>query len=111
MNDRRDNPLRGFGPPSAPDGLREASLRAARLAFRTTPPADFWTRLMRNRTARLAWAVSVALLLVLHLGIQDASRIASRTPPTSRLDPEVGAVVALPRIDERALIPYSGARS
>ncbi|MFI5181095.1 MAG: hypothetical protein ACHQPI_06875 [Thermoanaerobaculia bacterium] len=111
MNDRRDNPFRGFGPPPAPDGLREASLRAAHAAFTAAPPPDFWTRLVRSRTARLAWAVSFALLLVLHLEIRDTPGTARRTPAASRLDPEVRAVVALPPIDERTLVPYSGAQS
>lgn len=111
MNDRSDNPFRGFGPPPAPDGLREAALRAAGLALRTASPADFWTRLVRSRAARLAWAACVTLLFVLHLALPvqpGKERLAF--PGSPRLDPEVSAVVSLPRIDERALVTYSGAR-
>jgi hypothetical protein len=112
MSDRPDNPLHGFGLPPAPDGLREASLRAALAAFTAAPPPDLWTRLVRSRTVRLAWAASVTLLLVLHLALpRRAGKERLASPDIPRLDPEISSVVALPRIDEQALVPFSGAPS
>ena len=112
MKDRPDKRLRGFGLPPLPDGLGEASLLAAREALSAAPPSDVWTRLVRSRTARLAWAACVALLFFLHLVLPGrAGQERPASPGSPPLDPEVGAVATLPRIDERALVPYSGAPS
>ena len=107
-----DTPFRGFHLPEPPPGLREAALRAARRRLAEEPQPDAWTRLFRSRAARLAWAASVVLLSAAHLALP--SRLGERfTSPTAspRLDPEVGAIAKLPRIDERAYAACSGERS
>ena len=107
-----DTPLSGFEPPEPPSGLREAALRAGREAFAAAPAPDLWSRLYRSPSARLAWAASIVLLAALHLALPGRPLAA---PPSTvsapRLDPEVGAIARLPRINEQAASAYSGERS
>ncbi len=111
MND--DPLLRGFTPPAVPEGLRETSLAAARAALAAPTRPDVWTRLLASRSARLAWAASVATL-----GLANAMlpRIVKHgeTPiasTTARPDPELAAIARLPRNDEHALPSLEGGRS
>ena len=106
-----DTPLRGFEPPEPPRGLREQVLRAGRTAFVGAPAPDFWSRLYHSRAARLAWAASVVLFAALHLALPRRPAASPTTASAPRLDPEVGAIAKLPRINEQAASAYSGERS
>jgi hypothetical protein len=106
-----ENPFSGFEPPEPPPGLREAALRAGRRELASVPAPDLWTRLYRNRAARLAWAASVVLLAALHLALPRRPVTSPATASAPRLDPEVGAIAKLPRINEQAASAYSGERS
>jgi hypothetical protein len=108
-----DNPLRGFEPPPPPPGLREAALRAARGRLAGDQLPDVWTRVIRGRATRLAWAASVVLLAAAHL-VLPRSRDGERPGVTviaPYLEPEVRAIAELPRIDDRAYAACSGGRS
>jgi hypothetical protein len=114
MND--DDPFSKFAPPELPPDLRAPVLAAARAAFvragETDPQPDPWSRLVKSRTARLAWAATVLLLLGLHAALPG--RPAGRTPLAAaapRPDAEVTAIATLPRIEERVVTARSGETS
>jgi hypothetical protein len=108
-----DIPLHGFEPPEPPPGLREAALRAARTRFAEAPAPDIWTRVLRSRAARFAWAASVVVLAAAHLAV-PRSREEGRpdvTVTAPHLEPEIRAIAKLPRIDDRAYAAFTGERS
>jgi hypothetical protein len=108
-----DTPLHGFEPPPPPPGLREAALRAARERLTEDLLPDVWTRVIRSRATRLAWAASVVLLTAAHLALprsrQEGPHSVTVTAPL--LEPEVRAIAKLPRIDEQSYAACSGERS
>jgi len=109
-----DDPLlRDLALPGVPAGLREDALAAARTTLASPPRPDLWTRLLASRSARLAWAASVATLAVANVILPRIARheetpIASKT---ERPDPEVASIARLPRNDEHALPTLEGGRS
>jgi len=58
-----DRLFEGLGPPQPPPELRERVLREAQGHSVIVPRPDAWTRIWENSWLRLAWAVSVLLLL------------------------------------------------
>jgi len=59
--------LAGLDSPRPPSGLRDRTLAAARAAgARPAVPTGIWTRIWSSPTLRLAWAVTVAALLLAH---------------------------------------------
>ena len=101
---RDPNPLTGaFTPPEPSPGLRERSLTAARESMGQAKAPDIWTRILGNRAARLAWAVSVGCLLFGHVVLNQAERVGSATPAmplavVAGTDDELTEVAALPRL-------------
>ena len=57
----------GLGPPPPPADVRARALSAARQKMAETPAPDLWSRIWNNRGIRLAWAVTVVLLVAGHV--------------------------------------------
>ncbi|MCG6963441.1 MAG: hypothetical protein LJE95_09260 [Acidobacteria bacterium] len=99
-----DRLLAGLVPPPPPSGTRELALAAARAAgIREVEAEDRWSRLWRSRPARLAWATTVAALLLAHavLTVERAAQgglSPSPAPVASRSgnDAELAAIAELP---------------
>ena len=70
--------LAGLGPPEQPRGLQERTLRGAREALAREAGRDLWTRIWESRPLRLAWAATVAVLVICHIGMTE--RRLGRTP-------------------------------
>jgi hypothetical protein len=101
-NERRDQPPFGrLEVPRPPDALRERVLTAAGAALARDPVPDVWSRVWESRAARLAWAVSVAGLLVAHAAITP--RDAVQTGIASFDEEEITELASLPRIEPAAL--------
>jgi len=110
MND--DQVFRGVTPPSAPDGLREKALAAARTALTAPSRPDAWARLASSRAARLAWAASVALLAAANVLVpRSAAPGPAVAAASGKPDAELTAIARLPRIDEHSLPALEGGRS
>jgi len=111
MND--DPNLGEFASPAVPDGLREEALAAARNAFSAAPAKpDVWTRLLASRSARLAWAASVALLAAANVLVpRSAAPGPAVAAASGKPDAELTAIARLPRIDEHSLPALEGGRS
>jgi hypothetical protein len=107
-----NDPFSGFRPPDLPLDLHAPVLRAARTAFARSGAPDAWSRIVNSRAARLVWAASVVLLAAVHFALptRPTERSAS-TIAAPRLDPEVGAIARLPRVNEQALATCSGENS
>jgi hypothetical protein len=107
-----DRLLAGLVPASPPPGTRERALAAARAAEADVAEVDdLWTRLWRSRPARLAWATTVAALLLAHavLTVERAAqgnRSPSAVPVASRSEngAELAAIAELPPL-RLGLIP------
>jgi hypothetical protein len=108
MNRPLDDLLRRVRPAGPPSDLRDRSLAAAREARHRAVRPDVWTRVWSNRPLRIAWAASLAAVLVAHaaLTVRDTSNpvpetaaqrgaylVASTVP-----DDELRALVDLPSI-------------
>lgn len=82
-----------------PPGLRRRVLDDAGRALARPPKADVWARLAGSRTARLAWAASVLLLLAANLVVprhRTSTTIAAhRGAPPSH---ELADTVRLPEV-------------
>jgi len=95
MSTHHDNPLDGMAAPAAPAGLRATVLREARAAAHAKLAPDIWTRLWESRTARIAWALTLAGLVLANVGISLDD------PPRARsalYEPELAEIVDLPRL-------------
>jgi len=102
-----DHLLRRIDPRGAPPDLRVRALAAARAGRQNAESVDLWTRVWTNRPLRLAWAASLAALLIAHVALSlrsvpgpeprpvfgGAYLIASTVP-----DDELRAFVELPSI-------------
>lgn len=111
MTDRHtpDRLLDGLEPPRPPEALRARALAAAEAALNRKPePAEhgIWSRLWCSTPLRIAWAATVAALLLAHVGLsvhstqpqapttnQPAYLIAGAPPDT-----ELAEIVSLPRL-------------
>ena len=69
MNRSPDELLRRVAPVGAPPELRARALDAARRARHQPRPDDVWSRMWASRTLRLAWAASLASLLIAHVAL------------------------------------------
>jgi hypothetical protein len=111
MND--DPVLRGFTPPAAPDDLRAQAIAAARRVLAAAPARpDAWARLAASRAARLAWAVSIAILAAANVLVpRSAPSAPAAAAASGKPDAELAAITRLPRIDEHSLPALEGGRS
>ena len=108
-----DDLFHGLEPPVPPATLRADALAAAAAALAAPPRPDVWARLLASRTARVAWAASVAALAAANV------LLSRRTPPPlpaasaapGRPDAELAAIARLPRLDEKKLPSLEGGRS
>lgn len=95
-------------PPDPPLELRDRVMQSAREAFVRARPPDVWTRACESRPLRVAWGLSVALLVIGHVAVSAwpsarFPRAASRRVPVEAgRDRELAAIGELPRNDERA---------
>jgi hypothetical protein len=88
---KNDDLFRGLEPPPPPPGLREAALRAGRMAMVQTPAPDVWELLFRSGFVRGAWVLSVIALAVAHAFVPD--RAGGPYPaPSARLEPEIAGL-------------------
>lgn len=94
-------------PPEPPRGLQEKALRGAREALAREAGRDIWTRIWESRPLRLAWAVSVVVLVICHAGITGVR--SARTPAVGQTtgaaregNGELAAIGRLPRLNEGA---------
>jgi len=94
---RNDPPFGELDVPRPPETLRARVLEAAGAALVRGPVSDVWSRVWESRAARLAWAVSVAGLIVAHASITPRDF----TPrETVRFDEEeITELARLPRLD------------
>jgi len=76
-----------LAPPDVPVELRHRVLGAAREAMTRIGSPDIWTRIWGSRSAHLAWAASVAVLIFGHLLI-------GRTVPAGSPDPALPLAAA-----------------
>lgn len=79
MTDRGTGLSPSLRPPAPPAELRSRTLEAARAAVNTSGP-DVWTRIWESAAARLAWAVSVAALVMGHLALGGGAAGAQVSP-------------------------------
>jgi hypothetical protein len=113
-----DRLLNGLELPVPSKELRDRALTAARAAGGTSSDSDLWNRLWTSPPLRLAWAASVAGLVLAHLALSLPAR---RTGPSRAgplltagvvADTELAEVVELPRINAKRLpqldTPFSG---
>jgi len=98
---RNDMPFEELELPRPPEALRERVLQAAGAALAREPVPDIWSRVWESRAARLAWAVSVAGLLVAHAYITP--RHVAPRETASFDEEEITELARLPRIDSAAL--------
>lgn len=73
--------LNGIQPPSPPPELRDRTLRSAIEALDRRSPMSRWTRIWQSRPLRVAWATTVAGLLLAHVLISTTPR---PSPDTAR---------------------------
>ncbi len=103
MNHRR-NPVSGkMVPPGPPPGLKGRAVAAAREAMNRGEEPDVWMRIWGSRPVRLAWAVSVGVLLFGHLLIGGATPAGSDGPafPLAAVvgtDDELAEIIGLQRV-------------
>ena len=101
-NDRRSEvPFGELELPRPPETLRARVLQAAGDALEREPAPDVWSRVWESRAARLAWAVSVAGLLVAHAYITP--RHVAPRETASFDEEEITELARLPRIEPAAL--------
>jgi hypothetical protein len=98
---RNDLPFGELEVPRPPGALRARVLEAAGAALKRDPAPDLWTRLWDSRTARLAWVVSVAGLLVAHAYITPRETAPRETANFD--EEEIKELARLPRIETAAL--------
>ena len=98
---RNGMPFDELDVPGPPETLRERVLQAAGAALERDPAPDRWRRVWESRAARLAWAVSVAGLLVAHAYITPRETAARET--ASFDEEEITELARLPRIEPAAL--------
>jgi hypothetical protein len=97
--------LRGLRRPSAPAGLRERVLAAARAARAASAPRSLPERVLGCRPLRLAWGVTAVLLLAANLVL---ATLAERAPAEALDhwlgggDPFVAMLVAAPAPEPKA---------
>lgn len=99
--------LAGLSPAEPPRGLQEQVLRGARQALAREAGRDVWTRLWESRPLRVAWAVSIVVLVACHVGLTELrsgrTPIAAQTARAARGgNGELAAFGGLPRLDEKA---------
>ena len=102
MREPRTDLPSSLRPPEPSAELRSRVIAAARPALSTERP-DLWERIRGNRTARLAWAVSVGCLLFGHVVVSNGDG-GGPPPPALPLavvadsGDELAEVAALPRL-------------
>jgi hypothetical protein len=104
-----DRLFAGLEPTRPPAHLRARVLALERAAVQRADPPDVWARLWKSRSLRLAWTAAILLLVLAHTAISLPSRArpisagirdASMGRPQ---DPELEALLRLPRLDESTL--------
>ena len=80
MTPRSDPFVEGLAPPNPSAELRRRTLAAAREALGQVENPDIWTRVWNSRSAHLAWAASIGVLVFGHLVVGDAPRSGSAGP-------------------------------
>jgi hypothetical protein len=109
----RDDPdklqqlLSKLQPPEPPSALEARVLRGAREALAREAERDIWTRIWESRPLRLAWGISVSVLVICNVALGElrAGRRGPATPPPGSVHEgyrELTAVERLPRLDEDA---------
>lgn len=105
-------------PPAPPAGLEARSLAAACTALaRAARRPDLWTRLWESRPARLAWAATLAALVLGHVALSrprpgvDAQPALPAFLAGSIRDAELAEVATLPRLRSERLLDPDGAFS
>jgi hypothetical protein len=91
-------------PPEPPPGLQEKTLRGAREGLAREAGRDAWTRIWESRPLRVAWGLSVVVLVICNLGIGElrpARGVAGAPAARSARDGngQIG-LGRLPRLDE-----------
>jgi hypothetical protein len=105
----------GFEPPGPPEVLQRRVLREAAAAFSSDSAPDRWTRIWESPVARLAWALSVLVLVACHIAVTPLGSGRTRTEHASSAGLETGRenelleTVAIPRLDVDAT-PCGGDR-
>jgi hypothetical protein len=93
-------------PPEPPRDLREKVLRGAREALAREAARDAWTRIWESRPLRVAWGLSVVVLVICNVGIGElrSPRRAAEGPAARSARDGNGEVALgrLPRLDENA---------
>jgi hypothetical protein len=107
--------LAGLSPPEPPPGLQERTLRGARQVLTREAARDVWTRIWESRPLRIAWAVSVVVLVLCHFSITElrsvSGKAGTQTAGVARDgNGELAAIARLPRLDGNAR-PLLGARA
>jgi hypothetical protein len=99
---KQDDPnfdwLDQFEVPTPPKTLRSAAIEGGSRALRRSPAPDFWTRILQNRPARLAWGAVTLALVVAHIWISLPSSNDGASPYPSRPYVELAEVTELPEI-------------
>jgi hypothetical protein len=97
----------GLALPEPPRGLQERVLGGARQALAREAGRDVWTRIWESRLLRVAWALSVVVLVICHVGIAElrsgrASAARQAAQSAREGNGELAAFGRLPRLDENA---------
>ena len=105
--DKVEELLSGLRPPEPPRALEARVLRGAREALAREAGRDLWTRMWESRPLRLAWGISVSVLVICHIGITVVrpapSPAGGQTARAAREgNGELAAIERLPRLDENA---------
>jgi hypothetical protein len=90
----------GLEVPGPPDELHNLVVSRARAAFLEGARWDLWTRLWEHPVLRVAWAASVGLLIIAHLGmsVQPGSTPTVVTSQPSYQIEEIIEATRLPRL-------------
>lgn len=104
----KDDPrLEGLTPPTPPPELRARVLAGACRKLAEERPHAPFTRFWESRSLRIAWGLSMAVLVVAHAAITPRplrmlTRKRPAIPAAQAGDRELAALFRLPRIDENA---------
>lgn len=80
MTHQPDPLFENLAPPDPSPELRQRTLAVAREALGRAESSDIWTRVWNSRSAHLAWAASIGVLVFGHLVVGDALRSGSASP-------------------------------
>ena len=105
--DKVEELLSMLRPPEPPGGLETRVLRGAREALAREAGRDIWTRIWESRPLRVAWGISVSVLVICNvaLGGLRAGRRGPAMPPAGSIregNGELTAIAVQPPLDEDA---------